>query len=387
MFKVKTLNKISPLGLNKLPKDCYEVGDEVENPDGIILRSYSMHEMELPQNLLGIARAGAGTNNIPIDRCTEQGIVVFNAPGANANAVKELVIAAMLISSRDMVGAIDWTRTLKGDEDAAQKVEKGKSQFIGPEIMGKTLAVIGLGHIGVLIANAAVELGMDVVGYDPFLSVETALLLNPKVRRAESVEQAAKVADYVTIHVPYNNATHYILNGDVFAQMKGKVRVINLARGELVDNDAMKQAIAEGKVAYYITDFPTAEVLDMDKVIALPHIGASTPEAEENCAIMAANQLKDYLEYGNIKNSVNYPNCVLDYTPGLQRLSVAASENEQLLQDVTAIFAKHNALINNMVQKERKNNIYMLIDAKEISQAIVDEIKGLQGVKRVRIVY
>lgn len=307
MYNVLTLNKIAACGLSRLG-DNYTCGDAVENPDAVIVRSASMHEMAMPESLLAIARAGAGVNNIPVTDCADKGIVVFNTPGANANAVKELVILALLISSRKVVPAIEWAKTLKGQgAEVGKAVEKGKSQFVGPEIMGKKLGIIGLGAIGALVANAAGALGMEVIGYDPFLSPANAAKLND-VKVVTDLADIYKDCDYISIHVPFNDTTKGYLNADAIAQMKDGVRIINMARGELVDTTVIKEALANGKVAAYVVDFPSDDVLDVDGVIAVPHLGASTPESEDNCAKMAADEIKAYLETGSIKNAVAFPN-------------------------------------------------------------------------------
>ena len=326
VMNILTLNKISACGTSRFDAAKYTVGDAVENPDGIMVRSAAMHEMELPASLAAIARAGAGVNNIPVDKCSEAGIVVFNTPGANANAVKELVIAGMLISSRKVIPAIEWARTLKGNGDAVPKmVEKGKSAYAGPEIKGKRLGVIGLGAIGILVANAAKSLGMEVYGYDPFLSVDAAWGLSRAIHHATSLDQIYAECDYITVHVPLTPDTREMFNAQAFAAMKPGVRVLNFSRAELVNAADMKAALADGKVAAYVVDFPTEDVLDVENVIAIPHLGASTPESEDNCAVMAADELMDYLENGNITHSVNYPEvsvprstetrvCVLHYS-------------------------------------------------------------------------
>ena len=314
MFKILKLNAIAEVGLNKLPADKFIVSDDEKNPDGVILRSYDMHSMEMPKSILGIARAGAGTNNIPVDKCSENGIVVFNTPGANANAVKELVLTGILVSARNVISGVEWAKSLKGQENVAKLVEKGKSQFVGPEIKGKTLGVIGLGAIGVLVANAARTLGMNVIGFDPYLSVDAAWHLSSDIVKADSMEEVARKSDYITIHVPLNASTKGMYNEELFAETKDGARLLNFARGELVDIPALKKAIASGKIVNYVTDFPTEELFDVDNVILIPHLGASTPESEENCAEMAAVELREFLIYGNIKNSVNYPTCILPYT-------------------------------------------------------------------------
>lgn len=310
MYRIKTMNKIASAGLDQLDKSRFQVGEDVENEDGILVRSAKMHDYVFPDALRAIARAGAGTNNIPIDRCSESGIVIFNTPGANANAVKELVIAALLIASRDIVGGVDWVQEQAHtpNVDVAAAVEKGKSAFVGPELYRKTLGVIGLGAIGALVCNIGLDLGMDVYGYDPYLSVDAALRLDRHVHVVKDVNELYKVSDYVTIHVPYTSSTKDFINGDAIAKMKGGVRILNLARGELVCDQDMIAALETGRVAKYVTDFPNDTIATVKNVIAMPHLGASTPESEENCAVMAARQLQDYLVNGNIRNSVNLPN-------------------------------------------------------------------------------
>lgn len=388
MFNIMTLNKISPVGLEKLPAKDFVVGDNVENPDGIILRSYEMHDMEIPENVKCVARAGAGTNNIPIDKCSEKGIVVFNTPGANANAVKELVLTGILISSRKVVEGIEWTNSLKGKEDVDKLVEKGKSQFTGPEIKGKKLGVIGLGAIGILVANAAVALGMEVYGYDPYLSVDAAWSLLSTVTKADSVEAIVRDCDYITVHVPLNASTKKMFNDELFAVMKKGARLLNFARGGLVDNAALKKALEEGIVDKYITDFPDAEVLNLDNVIAIPHLGASTPESEENCAEMAAIELKAYLKYGTITNSVNFPNCTVMYT-GNARVTVAHRNIPNMIGNITAVLAKENLNISNMINTSKGDWAYTLIDLDSLqgkNAEIVEEIGKIDGVVNVRIV-
>ena len=305
MFKIKTYNKISKSGLEVFD-DKYTIGDEVENADGAIVRSAALHDEVFPESLQAIARAGAGTNNIPIEKCSEQGIVVFNTPGANANAVKELVIAGLLLSSRRVVSGIEWAKTLKGEGDAVGKlVEKGKGAFAGPEIKGKKLGVIGLGAIGVMVANAANHLGMTVLGYDPYLSVKSAWNLNHNAVHINDINEIFANCDYITIHVPLTDTTKNLINSDTLAKCKEGVRILNFSRAALVNDADLKAALESGKVATYVTDFPTDEVLGVDGVIAIPHLGASTPESEDNCASMAAKELMDYIENGNIVNSVN----------------------------------------------------------------------------------
>lgn len=377
MYNVLTLNKIAAVGTSRLGEG-YSYGDDVQNPDAILVRSAAMHDMEFGDNLLAIARAGAGTNNIPKDRCTEQGIVVFNTPGANANAVKELVLTGLLLSSRKVVEGIEWAKTLKGNGDAVGKmVEKGKSQFVGPEITGKTLGVIGLGAIGILVANAAVALGMKVVGFDPFMSVPNALKLNPHVKLLKSNEEVMTCCDYLTIHVPLNPDTKDLVDADMIAKMKDGVRILNYSRDGLVNTDAVLEALKSGKVAKYVTDFGNDKVLCEENVIVLPHLGASTPESEDNCAVMACDQVKEYIENGNIINSVNLPAVSLPRTAGAQRICVIHKNDGELSK---AILGKAGSVAA-MVTKARGDYAYTIIDA---NGADVDGVKALDGVVRVR---
>lgn len=377
MYNVLTLNKIAAVGTSRLGEG-YSYGDDVQNPDAILVRSAAMHDMEFGDNLLAIARAGAGTNNIPKDKCTEQGIVVFNTPGANANAVKELVLTGLLLSSRKVVEGIEWAKTLKGNGDAVGKmVEKGKSQFVGPEITGKTLGVVGLGAIGILVANAAVALGMKVVGFDPFMSVPNALKLNPHVKLLKSNEEVMTCCDYLTIHVPLTPDTKDLVDADMIAKMKDGVRILNYSRDGLVNTDAVLEALKSGKVAKYVTDFGNDKVLCEENVIVLPHLGASTPESEDNCAVMACDQVKEYIENGNIINSVNLPAVSLPRTAGAQRICVIHKNDEELSK---AILGKAGSVAA-MVTKARGDYAYTIIDA---NGADVDGVKALDGVVRVR---
>lgn len=385
MYNVLTLNKISPVGLNRLGEG-YTCGDSVENPDAVLVRSASMHEMEMPKSLLAIARAGAGVNNIPLDKCSEEGIVVFNTPGANANAVKELVIAGLLLSSRKITAGIEWAKTLKGNGDAVGKmVEKGKSAFAGPEIKGKTLGVIGLGAIGVLVANVAISLGMDVVGYDPFLSVDGALALSRHIKHVTSLDEIYAESDYITVHVPLTPDTKDIISAQSIDKMKDGVRILNYSRADLVNSDDIVKALSEGKVAAYVTDFATDTVLGVDGVIALPHLGASTPESEDNCARMAADEVKDYLENGNITNSVNFPAVKMART-GEVRYCVLHKNVPSVLQRILAFFSEEGANIENMENKSKKDNAYTIIDATGATKDLTEHIKGVDGVIRVRVI-
>lgn len=386
MYNIQTLNKISKYGTDNFDTAKYTVADEVANPDAIMVRSAAMHDMEFGSNLLAIARAGAGVNNIPVDKCAEQGICVFNTPGANANAVKELVIAGLLLTSRKIPDAMIWAQTLKGNgAEVGKMVEKGKSQFAGPEIMGKTLGVIGLGAIGVLVANAAIALGMKVVGYDPFLSVKAALGLDPSVKTAADVKELYAAADYVTIHVPFNADTKGTINADAIAAMKDGVRVLNFARGELVDNSAILPALESGKVAAYITDFPSDEVLGAKGVIAIPHLGASTPESEDNCAKMAALELIDYIENGNIKNSVNYPDASMNAAG--TKICVMHKNVPAVISALTTALGDAGLNIDNMLNKSKKDYAYTLLDvAGDVSDDVVAKLSAVDTVIKVRVI-
>lgn len=386
MFDILTLNKIAACGLNQLDSSKYTITDDAsKNTDGIILRSFAMHDMELPSSLKAVARAGAGTNNIPIDKCSEKGIVVFNTPGANANAVKELVLAGLFLSSRKINDGIAWANTLTGD-DVAKQVEKGKSNFAGQEVQGKTLGVIGLGAIGVKVANAAQHLGMTVVGYDPYLSVDAAWNLSSHIIRAAKVEEVYQKADYITIHVPLTPETKNTINADTLAMMKDGVRILNFARGELVNNDDIKKAIASGKVSCYVCDFPNGEIVNQPGIIPIPHLGASTQESEDNCAMMAAQEIADYLENGNILNSVNFPNCSLP-TGSVGRITIAHRNVPNMITQFTKIFAETGINISDMINKSKKELAYTIINSDDmITNEIVDKITAIDGVLKVRTI-
>lgn len=385
MYNIKTLNKISSVGLNRLG-DSYCCGDEVENPDAVLVRSASMHDMEMPESLLAIARAGAGVNNIPIDSCSDKGIVVFNTPGANANAVKELVIAGLLLSSRKIVNGIEWAKTLKGNGDQVGKmVEKGKSAYAGPEIKGKTLGVIGLGAIGVLVANAAAALGMKVCGYDPFLSVDGALKLSPTMTHCVTLDQIFAQSDYITVHVPLTPDTKDVICAENIAKMKDGVRILNYSRADLVNSTDILAGIESGKVACYVTDFATDDLLGVDGVIAMPHLGASTPESEENCAAMAADEVKDYLENGNITNSVNFPNLNMPKS-GELRFCILHKNVPSVLQRCLSVLSDKGANIENMENKSRKDYAYTVLDANGADESLTNEISKIAGVIRVRVI-
>lgn len=388
MFKIKTMNKISPKGLAELPTDSYIVGDDVMNEDGILVRSAKLHEYPFPENLRAIARAGAGTNNIPVDRCSEAGIVVFNTPGANANAVKELVLCAMLVASRDVMGGSAWVREQARTEgvDVAATVEKGKAAFVGPELYRKTLGVIGLGAIGALVANVALSLGMEVYGYDPYLSVDAALRLDRHVHVVKDIAELYKVSDYITIHVPYMDETRHTIDADALAAMKDGVRVINLARGELVDDDAMIAALESGKAACYVTDFPNNKITLAKHVVAIPHLGASSPESEENCAVMAAQELRDYLENGNIKNSVNFPNVEMERT-GVQRLCVIHRNIPAMLANITRQLSEDGVNVPNMTNKSKGDYAYTIVDVDSpVTDEAIADLKAIPGIIRMRLI-
>ncbi len=386
MFNVQTLNKISKIGLSRLG-DNYAVADDMQNPDAILVRSAAMHDMELPESLLAIARAGAGVNNIPLDKCTEKGIVVFNTPGANANAVKELVVTGLLLSSRKVVDGIEWAKTLKGNGDAVGKmVEKGKSQFVGPEISGKTLGVIGLGAIGILVANAAVALGMDVVGYDPFLSVDHALLISRKVKHVNTLDEVFAASDYITVHVPLTPDTKGVINEANIAKMKDGVRILNFSRADLAVSADVLKALKEKKVAAYVTDFATDDILGEEGVIAMPHLGASTPESEDNCAKMAADEIKDFLENGNIKNSVTMPAVAMPRT-GAARVCVIHKNIPNMISSISAKLSESGNNIEAMANQSRKDYSYSMLDtANDVTDAAVEAIKAIDGVIRFRVI-
>lgn len=386
MYNIQTLNKIAACGTDIFNKELYTVADNFENPDAIMVRSAAMHDMEFGSNLLAIARAGAGVNNIPVDKCAEMGICVFNTPGANANAVKELVIAGLLLASRNIAGAMDWVKTLKGDENAPKAVEKGKSQFVGPEIQGKTLGIIGLGAIGCLVANAALAIGMKVVGVDPFMSVNAALRLNPAVKVVNSNDAVYAEADYISVHVPCNADTKGFINAEAIAKMKDGVRILNFARGELVNDADLIAAIENKKVARYVTDFPNANTIGVDGIVAIPHLGASTPESEDNCAVMAANELIDYIENGNITNSVNLPDASMNATG--KKICIIHKNIPSVISQITAIFGNNGINIENMLNKSKKDYAYTMIDAQcsEVADSAISEINAVDGVIRVRVI-
>ena len=385
MYNIKLLNKISNVGLKKYDTSKYVYGDDVQNPDAVMVRSASMHDMQMPESLLAIARAGAGTNNIPVSDCADKGIVVFNTPGANANAVKELVILGLLLSYRKVTKAVDWCKTIKGEGDNVGKtVEKGKSAFAGPEIKGKTLGVIGLGAIGRLVAEAAVDLGMSVIGYDPYLPENAEL--KPGITVNNNLDEIFPVADYITVHVPLTPDTKHMINAESIAKMKNTVRIMNFARGDLADSDAIINALDEGEMACYVTDFPDAKLIGVDGVIAIPHLGASTPESEENCAEMAAQELIDYLEDGNIKNSVNMPNVFMHRT-GKVRVTVIHKNQPNMIATITDTISKDGVNIASFEDKNRGEIAYSIIDCdNDVSDRIANDINSIEGVIRVRVI-
>jgi len=389
MYKVNLLNNIKSKMLETFSDDKYEVGVELENHEALMLRSAKIHDMVFGNELLCIARAGAGVNNIPIDRCADEGIVVFNTPGANAGAVKELVLCALFLSSRDIVGGIEWVRSVvsEGDEIPAL-VEKQKAQYVGPEILGKTIGVIGLGAIGAKIANAALSLGMNVYGYDPYLSVEGAWNLSSKIKRADDLDTIYKKSDFISVNVPYMEATKQFINKETIAKMKQGVRIINAARAELVNDDDMIAALDSGHVSCYVTDFPNAKTAGAKGVIAIPHLGASTPESEDNCVSMAADQIIEYLENGNVINSVNIPGAVMPRKAGAPRICVIHKNVPDMIASITAALSKFSVNIENMISAGAKEKpvAYSMLDIDKAADGMEEAIKGIEGVIKVRII-
>ena len=385
MFKIRTMNKISPLGLDIFPRDRYEVASEIPNPDAILVRSADLNSVEIPGSVLAIARAGAGYNNIPVPACSNRGIAVFNTPGGNANAVKELTLAALLLSSRNVLDGITWCRGIVDRADEVPDlVEKEKARFDGPELRGKTLGVIGLGAVGVMVANDAAAIGMDVIGYDPFISVDAAWSLSRSVHRADTLEGLLSKADYVSLHLPLNDTTKGLLNVEKFRIMKKGGRVVNLARGGLVNEADILDALNSGKLTYYVTDFPSAELLACPKVIAIPHLGASTPEAEDNCAVMAAKQLMDYLETGAVRNSVNLPRCNLDRRSSSRLLAINRNIPNMVGQ-ITTILAEERINIMDLINHHRDDFAYNIIDTEQkIPETTLEKINNVDGIIRVR---
>ena len=381
MAQIKLMNKIAKVGLDQFNKSVYELTTEADDPDGMMVRSASLHDMEFGEKLLAIARCGAGVNNIPVDECAKQGIVVFNTPGANANGVKELAIAALLLASRDIIGGVEWASTL--ETDVAKSVEAGKSKFAGVELMGKTLGVVGLGAIGGLVANAAKSLGMNVIGYDPYITVEAAWSLSRAIQKASSYEEIFKESDYITLHVPATKETKNFINAGSISLMKQGVRLINLSRSDLVCAPDLKEAIADGKIASYVTDFPTEETVRVPGVITIPHLGASTVESEDNCAVMAAHELIDYFENGNIAHSVNYPSITMPRSSG-NRIVVLHKNVPNMISPITAALSEMNNNIENMANRSRGEYAVTLLDTDESAAPdTIDKIKSIEGVIRV----
>jgi len=385
MINVLLLNKIAKIGLDILDKDKYNCAEGVGDHQCVMVRSASMLDMDFPDDLLAIARAGAGVNNIPVDKCSEKGVVVFNTPGANANAVKELVVAGLLLSSRKIWQAIDWSKTLMGQGDnVAKLVEKGKAQFVGPEIEGKKLGVIGLGAIGVMVANVAVDLGMTVIGYDPYISIDAAWGLSRAVRKAKSLNEIYANSDYITLHVPLNNETRGVINAQSIESMNDGVRILNFSRGDLVDSDDIIAAVKSGKVGCYVTDFPNEAQLDVENIITIPHLGASTPESEDNCAVMAAAELKEYIENGNIINSVNYPNVSEPRTTPV-RVCVMHRNIPNMISQFSALFAELGINIHNFINKSRGDLAYSILDVDTAPDYTAEKLGSIDGVIKVRV--
>jgi D-3-phosphoglycerate dehydrogenase len=386
MYKVALFNKIPKESQNMLSEDKYTlINEETSEVDGIVMRSMDIHDMKFSKQLKAIARSGAGTNNIPIERCAEEGIVVFNSPGANANAVCELTFLGLLMSSRKIVDSINWTNNLK--ENVAISVENGKSQFVGPEIKGKTLGVIGLGNVGQLVANLGVKLGMEVIGYDPYISVKNALSLSWDVQYSDSLNELYNRADYITIHVPLNNETRNYINKENIKMMKDGVKLLNIARDGLVVDDDILEALESGKVSYFISDLPNEKLIGVKNVVCIPHLGGSTPEAENNCAEMAVSQLKEYLENGNIHNSVNFPECSMDRYPNTKRIVVLNKNIPNMISTLTSVLAKYNINIIGMVNKSQENYACNIIDVKgEFTEEQLCEIEDFPGILRVMLI-
>lgn len=384
MFKIKLMNKIAKVGTDVFSAEQYEIGEAVENEDAIMVRSASLHDRTFSPNLRAIARCGAGVNNIPVDTCTEQGIVVFNTPGANANAVKELVIASLVLASRNVVGGILWTNTLVGETDVAKKVEAGKSAFVGHELAGKRLGVVGLGAIGGMVANAAISLGMDVMGYDPYITAKAAWSLAPSVRQASDYEEIFKTCDYITLHVPATPQTKNMICEKSIAKMKDGVRILNLARADLVNAADVKKAIEAGKIAAYITDFPTEETVGVQGITTIPHLGASTMESEDHCAIMAAQQLDEFLHCGNIKNSVNFPTIGIPRSEK-PRVCIMNKNVPNMLSQITSVFSAQNINIENFANASKGEVAYTIIETNvEASEGILARLSAIEGVFQVR---
>jgi len=390
VYSILTLNKIATCGLAQLPEDKFQVSDDVEMPHAILLRSADMHSYEVPESLLAVGRAGAGVNNIPVDKYAEQGVVVFNTPGANANAVKELIVAGILLSSRKIHAGINWVQSLQGQSGVAKLVEKEKGKFVGPEITGKKIGVLGLGAIGVLVANACNSLGMDVYGYDPFLSVDAAWALSRGVHKAASIDEILSVCDYVSINVPLNADTKNMINAEKLSIAKKGARLLNFSRADLVDNAAIKDAVQSGQISCYVTDFPNEDLLGIDGIITIPHLGASTPESEDNCAVMAAQEINDYLLYGSIKNSVNYPDCNLLSVSGRKRFCVFHKNIPKVVARLADVFAGRGVNIDNMINRSKGTNAYTVLEVDDVDDADLpgaeDDLRAVNGVVRVRVI-
>lgn len=383
--EILTLNKISPVGLSRLEGRGYVCGDDVKNPEAVLVRSASMHDMELPASVQAIARAGAGVNNIPVDSCGEKGVVVFNTPGANANAVKELVLTGLLLSSRKVIDAIEWVKTVKDEPELSKLIEKGKSKFAGPEILGKKLGVIGLGAIGALVANSAAALGMEVIGYDPFLSVKAALSLSPSVKFTDNLKDIFASCDYITVHVPLLDSTKNMINKEALSSMKDGVRIMNFSRGGLVNDDDLLEAIEGGKVACYVTDFPSGKLIGKEGIVAIPHLGASTPESEENCAVMAADEISDYLENGNITHSVNLPDLSAARNTDC-RVCVIHKNLPDSLANISAALSGAGVSVAALLSKSRKDLAYTVADVDSNSADFASLLGGIEGVIKVRVI-
>lgn len=386
MYKISCLNPISNIGTD-LFTDNYTITDNVNEADAILVRSAAMHDMEFSDKLAAIARAGAGVNNIPIDKCTEKGIVVFNTPGANANGVKELVIASMFLAARDVIGGINWVKDNKADENISKSMEKSKKKFAGTEIKGKKLGVIGLGAIGIEVANAAVGLGMEVLGYDPYISVNAAWKLSRAIQHVTTLDEIYAECDYITIHVPLLPSTKEMLNADAFSKMKDGVVILNFARDLLVNDADIEKALASGRVKKYMTDFPNPATANMDGVIATPHLGASTAESEDNCAVMAVRELMEYIETGCIRNSVNYPDCEMPPCKGACRICISNVNKPNMIGSFASVLAAEGINIPDMTNKSRGDVAYTLMDAdQEVSESVVEKLKAIDGVTSVRVI-